>query len=91
MIRVLRGDHPEEIAALQRSLEAAPSYWMRVSAQLPKPSAAKEVFDALPEGKSYKDVLPFWKSLGFVETGIRRPYEDNGVVSETLVLEKAIR
>jgi hypothetical protein len=35
-------------------------------------------------------VLPFWKSLGFVETGVRRPYEDNGVISETIVLEKAI-
>lgn len=35
-------------------------------------------------------VLPFWKSVGFVETGMRRPYEDNGVVSETIVLEKAL-
>jgi ribosomal protein S18 acetylase RimI-like enzyme len=36
-------------------------------------------------------VLPFWKSLGFVETGVRRPYEDNGVVSENIVLEKALK
>jgi ribosomal protein S18 acetylase RimI-like enzyme len=35
-------------------------------------------------------VLPFWKSLGFVETGIRRPYEDNGVISENIVLEKDV-
>lgn len=33
-------------------------------------------------------VLPFWKSVGFVEAGVRRPYEDNGVVSETIILEK---
>ncbi|MFL5813839.1 MAG: GNAT family N-acetyltransferase [Bdellovibrionia bacterium] len=36
-------------------------------------------------------VLPFWKSLGFVETGVRRPYEDNGVVSENIVLEKSLK
>lgn len=35
-------------------------------------------------------VLPFWRSLGFVETGVRRPYNDNGVVSENIVLEKFI-
>jgi len=166
-IRVLRSDSSEDLASLQRVLEAAPSYWMRVSAQLPKSSTAKKVFDALPEGKAYEDkfvlgifdsqskmigcvdlirgypdpktamlgllfiaepaqgkgygkqaynaieqlvlswngfqkirigvvatngiALPFWKSLGFVESGTRRPHEDNGVVSETIVLEKAIR
>lgn len=35
-------------------------------------------------------VFPFWQSLGFVETGVRRPYEDNGVISENVVLEKDI-
>ncbi len=35
-------------------------------------------------------VLPFWKSLGFAETGVRRPYDFNGVISENIVLEKSI-
>jgi RimJ/RimL family protein N-acetyltransferase len=35
-------------------------------------------------------VLPFWKLMGFVETGFRKPYEENGVVSETIVLEKPL-
>ncbi len=35
-------------------------------------------------------VLPFWRSLGFRETGVRRPYQDNGIVSETIVLEKEL-
>ena len=35
-------------------------------------------------------VLPFWKKLGFVETGLRRPYHEGAVVSETIVLEKPL-
>jgi hypothetical protein len=35
-------------------------------------------------------VFPFWRSLGFVETGVRRPYQDNGVTSENIVLEKTL-
>lgn len=35
-------------------------------------------------------VFPFWRSLGFIETGVRRPYQDNGVISENIVLEKTI-
>lgn len=35
-------------------------------------------------------VLPFWKSLGFVETGERRPYKENDVISERIVLEKTL-
>lgn len=34
--------------------------------------------------------MPFWRSLGFVETGVRRPYEDNSVVSENIVFEKCL-
>jgi len=33
-------------------------------------------------------VLPFWKSIGFVETGLRKPYSNGTIVSETIVLEK---
>lgn len=35
-------------------------------------------------------VLPFWKARGFVDTGLRRPYEEGTVKSETTVLEKAL-
>lgn len=166
MIRPLKQDSPEDLKSLQKVLEAAPSYWMRISARLPEQNAAEETFKALPDGKSYDDkfvlgvfdsaglmvgcadlirgfpypetamlgllliseaeqkkgygklayealerlalswagtrkvrigvigtnglVLPFWKSLGFVETGVRRPYEDNGVISENIVLERDI-
>lgn len=139
---------------------------MRISAHLPKPNAAEEMFKALPDGKSYDDkfvlgvftssgqmigcadlirafpdgetamlgllliresrqktglgrlaydviekialswpgirkvrigvigingtVLAFWRAHGFVETCARIPYAENGVVSETIVLEKAL-
>jgi RimJ/RimL family protein N-acetyltransferase len=36
------------------------------------------------------DVLPFWRRLGFVETGERKPYRYANVLSETIVLEKQI-
>jgi ribosomal protein S18 acetylase RimI-like enzyme len=35
-------------------------------------------------------VLPFWKSLGFKETGFRKPYHDGSVKSETIILEKQL-
>ncbi len=35
-------------------------------------------------------VLPFWKSLGFVETGEVKPYRYDKLESETLILEKRI-
>ena len=165
-VKALKHNLPEDTASLQKILETVPSYWMRISARVPEPNAAKEVFKVLPEGKSYHDkfvlgvfnskglmigcaylirafpnpetamlgllliseaeqkkgygklayeaieklafswpgtlkirigvvgtnerVLPFWKSLGFVETGVRHPYENNGVTSENIVLEKEI-
>jgi len=36
-------------------------------------------------------VMPFWKRLGFKETGTRRPYKNASVVSEAIVLEKGVR
>lgn len=35
-------------------------------------------------------VLPFWKKLGFIETGELKPYQHEHVSSETIVLEKEI-
>ncbi len=35
-------------------------------------------------------VLPFWKKLGFVETGEVKPYRYDKLVSETLILEKEL-
>ena len=35
-------------------------------------------------------VLPFWKARGFLDTGVRRPYEEGVVKSETMVLEKEL-
>jgi ribosomal protein S18 acetylase RimI-like enzyme len=35
-------------------------------------------------------VLPFWKSLGFVETGEIKPYRYDKLESEALILEKII-
>ncbi|MBI3555321.1 MAG: GNAT family N-acetyltransferase [Deltaproteobacteria bacterium] len=165
-IRILKQASYEDLTTLQKVIEAAPSYWMRISARLPGRNAAEETFKALPDGKSYVDkfvlgvfdsegamigcadlirgfpneetamlglllisepaqkkgygkltyegierlilswkeirkirigvigtnevVLPFWKSLGFLETGLRRPYEENGVISENIILEKAV-
>lgn len=37
------------------------------------------------------EVLPFWKKLGFRDTGIRRPYENANITSEAIILEKLVR
>lgn len=41
--------------------------------------------------KSNEEVLGFWKKLGFVETGVRRPYQNGLVSSEAIILEKPLR
>jgi ribosomal protein S18 acetylase RimI-like enzyme len=35
--------------------------------------------------------FPFWRHLGFKETGERSPYQENEVVSENVVLMKSLR
>lgn len=35
-------------------------------------------------------VLPFWKSVGFVDEGLRRPYRSGTVESEYAILEKPL-
>jgi diamine N-acetyltransferase len=37
------------------------------------------------------EVLPFWKKLGFQDSGVRRPYENGSITSEAIILEKQIR
>lgn len=36
-------------------------------------------------------VVPFWRKMKFIDTGIRKPYEDGPVKSEQMVFEKRIR
>jgi RimJ/RimL family protein N-acetyltransferase len=35
-------------------------------------------------------VLTFWRKMGFMDTGLRRPYENGAIVSVNIVLEKAL-
>lgn len=35
-------------------------------------------------------VIPFWKKLGFADSGVRRPYHLGSVHSESLILEKPL-
>jgi GNAT superfamily N-acetyltransferase len=164
-IRKLDRNSEVDLAQLQKVVECAPAYWLRISGKTAGPDASTATFHALPDGKTYADkfvlgifwqdrmigcadiiqgfpnestvmlgllllseshqgrglgrvayseletlirswsgiqtvrigvigtndiVLPFWKSLGFVETGVRRPYQENGIVSENIILEKRL-
>ncbi len=40
--------------------------------------------------KTNDQVFSFWKRLGFVDTGIRKPYESGKVISENCVFEKTL-
>lgn len=40
--------------------------------------------------RTNEQVLPFWRKMGFVETGEVKPYRYARVASETLVLEKTL-
>ncbi len=35
-------------------------------------------------------VIPFWRKMGFVDTGIRARYLSGQIVSETIVMEKRL-
>lgn len=39
---------------------------------------------------SNSEVLPFWEKLGFRESGVRRPYKNGSITSETISLEKPV-
>jgi diamine N-acetyltransferase len=53
-VRALSGE-PDEMAALQRVLEAAPAYFHTVTGLPPGPAEAQSTFTALPPGKNYDD------------------------------------
>jgi len=53
-LRALSGE-ADEMAALQRVLEAAPAYFHTVTGLPPGPAEAQSTFTALPPGKDYDD------------------------------------
>jgi len=53
-LRLLTGK-ADEMAALQRVLEAAPAYFHTVTGMPPGPAEAQSTFTALPPGKGYDD------------------------------------
>lgn len=164
-VKILSGS-PEEMQDVQRVLEEAPTYSLRISGAPPPATDAETLFTELPPGKTYADkfvlgfyeagrmigcadvirsfpteekamvgllllsesrqakglgsqayaeveklclswpqveiarigvvktneaALPFWLKMGFVDTGVRRPFTYGSVESETIVLEKKIR
>jgi len=54
MLRLVTGG-ADEMAALQRVLEAAPTYFQTVTGLPPGPAEAQSTFTALPPGKIYDD------------------------------------
>jgi GNAT superfamily N-acetyltransferase len=57
-LRVLRGE-PDEMAELQRVLEAAPGYAERVTGAPPGRADAQSLYAALPPNKGYEDKFVF--------------------------------
>lgn len=53
-LRLLHGE-PDEMAALQRVLEAAPAYAERVTGAPPGRADAQSTYSVLPPGKGYED------------------------------------
>jgi len=58
-LQQLRVNNEDDIAVLQSLLDAAPAYSLIVEGELPSPSAAKEMFEALPPGKTAADKFVF--------------------------------
>jgi hypothetical protein len=61
-----------------RSLESIISSWSEVSRI------------RISVVRTNDEVLGFWKKMGFLETGGRRPYENGSIKSEAIILEKPI-
>jgi GNAT superfamily N-acetyltransferase len=62
-IRLLQDNH-EDMAALQRVLESAPTYAERVTGAPPGAADAQSMFTILPEANSYDDKFVFGIFLG---------------------------
>lgn len=58
-LRKMYADKKDDVASLQSILEAAPSYSLTVDGSLPSPSAAQEMFEALPPGRNFDDKFVF--------------------------------
>jgi GNAT superfamily N-acetyltransferase len=53
-LRLLQGEH-DEMAAMQRVLEGAPTYAERITGAPPGAADAQSTYSILPEGKGYED------------------------------------
>jgi len=62
-VRMLQGER-NEMADLQRVIEAAPGYAQLVTGVPPGPADAQSTYSILPEGKSYDDKFVFGIYLG---------------------------
>ena len=62
MFRPLDVNHAEDVAHLQRVLEGAPAYSLRVRGHLPRPTDAADILAEFPPGKSAADKFlgGFW-------------------------------
>jgi hypothetical protein len=70
---------PEEVAALQRMIEAQIHQWRWIRTI------------RLAVVATNAQVLPFWYRMGFTETGEVRPYRHGKLRSESIILDKPLR
>lgn len=83
---------PEEIRELQRVLEEAPTYSLRISGAPPTSTEAEELFSALPPGKTYRNkfVLGFYLDgvmVGCADVIRSFPSEDKAMIGLLLLSE----
>ena len=87
-IRQLHGD-PEEMAELQRVIEAAPTYAELITGVPPGLADAQSTYSVLPEGKAYDDKFVFGVYRGATMVGcadLIRDYPDRGTALLGLLL-----
>lgn len=91
-IKVLRGSE-EEIVEVQRVLEEAPDYCLRISGSLPSSEDGKEVFAAIAPGKDYDDKFVFGiylkdKMIGCIDLCRGYPVETTVMLGLLILSEK---
>ncbi|MBW2254317.1 MAG: GNAT family N-acetyltransferase [Deltaproteobacteria bacterium] len=91
-VRVIRGEH-EEIAALQRVLEAAPDYFRRVTGVPPDGGEAQRTYRVVPAGKGWEDkhvlgVFLEGEMVGCADLVRRYPEEHMAHVGLFLIAER---